>query len=189
MSTLQPKKHAAIIREVAEHIASGAFDAGYYAFEGKSEMSEIWLVMTPTIELNERWHYQVIKTHKHPDNRPKKKLIDWGKMPIGAMTNRGELVDVLGVVTRNVLGSHNFHASSCSELRLVEQNDFTFWGGGECPVPDGVVVEAVYRGRACDSFSGVKTRNWWHTGQSVDIIGYRVTGLEEGWTDNPEEAV
>lgn len=140
---------------------------------------------------------EIIALSEVPVIKPKKKLIDWSKMPRGAMTNCGELIGfssphpVSGKIYPQCLRK-SFDSSSYNmeQLRLEEQTQFTYWGGGECPVPEGVNVKCILR-------KGIELNNcsnlyWMHDyGVTPDrhIIAYRITGLADGWTDNPEESV
>jgi hypothetical protein len=200
MNTLTKHPHAEIILKIAEHVASGAFDAGFHELQAKHRdgirMSfgkvKSWIYVEPTLNLdvNGCWEYHIIKTDKHPDNqKPKKKLIDWSKMPKGTMTNQGELIS--HVSDHNfcvVLTGHQTTGAHYGGLRLEEQTDFTYWSGGDCPVPAGVTVEVI--GRDGEQAKGGRGAfHWKHRGINQDSIAYRITGLTEGWTDNPEGAV
>lgn len=49
------------------------------------------------------------------------------------------------------------------------------WKGGECPVPEGVRVEVVFR----DFYGDMRcpeTFRWGHKGDGSDIIAYRIIG-------------
>jgi hypothetical protein len=142
--------------------------------------------------------YDLRKSAKHPDNiKPKKKLIDWSKMPRGTMTNRGELIALHSDEESNVRAVRNnawIHCSEHRSLRLAEQTEFTYWGGGECPVPEGVVVEVIWDDRTKERAVGKDEAilQWSHDTYCASnkiITAYRITGLADGWTDNPEEAV
>ena len=88
------------------------------------------------------YEYELRKSAKHPDNiKPKKRLIDWSKMPRGTMTNYGEFLRLAEKFHAMVLGhgTSNVHVVTLSSLCLAEQTKFTYWPGGECPVPEGVV--------------------------------------------------
>ena len=66
----------------------------------------------------------------------------------------------------------------CIELR--EQAEFTYWPGGECPLPDGVMVEVVHRSGF--ERKGVATDFEWDKQlEYSDIIAHRILGLAEGW--------
>jgi hypothetical protein len=205
MSNPTPHVHAAIIREVAEHVASGAFEAGHYELQGKhKDQANIqfgrvasWRCTPPTINLEELyWEYRIVKTDKHPDNtKPKEKLIDWRKMPKGTMTNLGELrgVSFSFGYTDDMANDFARRSMPISQLRLAGQPNFTYWAGGECPVPKGVVVEAVRRDgvkfQTAPTHPEAVAYDWQHDLGDQDIIAYRIIGLADGWTDNPEEAV
>ena len=136
-------------------------------------------------------YYALRKTLKHPNNKPKLKLVDMSKLPRGTMTNLGEIIgysDLQGLVS--VLLGRDSHIGYITNLRIKEQTEFTYWGGGECPVPDGLVVEVVLRisGRV-KAIAEASTLPWAHEkSPSDDVIGYRILGVADGWTDGAEEA-
>jgi hypothetical protein len=61
MSDLKPHKHAALIREIADHVASGAFAARHYELQGGPQATDNWQVLEPTIKLYENWDYRIVK--------------------------------------------------------------------------------------------------------------------------------
>ncbi len=75
--TLTPHKHAAIIREWAEHLASGAVAAGWYEVQAKFPdfPSGSWLVRSVNDRDFNRTDYRIVMTEKHPDYLPPKKKI------------------------------------------------------------------------------------------------------------------
>lgn len=149
--------------------------------------------LTNNPDWDESLFYELRKSAKHPDNiKPVKKLIDWSKMPRGTMTNRGTLLSYSERRFATILSTCNSYVGETEirNLRLKEQTQFTYWGGGECPVPEGVVVECILR-------KGIKLNNcsrnlyWKHDSvveQDRHIIAYRITGLADGWTDDPNES-
>lgn len=77
-----------------------------------------------------------------------------------------------------------------SKAKLVEQPEFTVWRGGVCPVPKGVIVEAILREGTVITQEG-PTLRWRHKGygescgedyKEYDIIAYRITGVQEGYS-------
>jgi hypothetical protein len=185
-----PHVHAELIKQWAD--APEWWDVYFYT----KSFSEWHFTETPS------WYgehkYELRKSAKHPDNiKPKKKLIDWSKMPRGTMTNYGEIIGIAHTNRRSrfiVLGSDKYSSQLMldKELRLAEQTEFTYWGGGECPVPEGVIVEAVFRRGDSDEGSALDFE-WQHSPRSClnddrDIIAYRITGLVNEWTDNLEDA-
>lgn len=141
--------------------------------------------------------YEIRKTDKHPDNiKPKPKLIDWSRVPAGTMTNFGIVIHEYpsDFEQRLTLQNAIVKWNQYTELRLVEQTKFTYWGGGDCPVPEGVRFEVIFRDgdntRLVDGAPNIYRWTHANTSQSkmIDIIAYRIVGLSEGYTDNPEEA-
>lgn len=82
----------------------------------------------------------------------------------------------------------NFGAEACNifsvpfeelELAPASEQPWMFWGGGACPVPEGVTFEVTCRSGAVREQEEVS--DWTHTVNIGDIIAYRITGLAEGW--------
>ena len=65
------------------------------------------------------------------------------------------------------------HADLLTDLWVPHISD-------ECPLPDGVMVEAVLRDGG-EISRPAKLIRWSFTGTGGDIIRFRVTGLAEGW--------
>lgn len=120
------------------------------------------------------------------------KLIDWTKVPRGTMTDLGE---VLLVKQSAVPYAILFDGEDCREyhighLRIVPQTRWTYHDGGECPVPEGLVVDVITR--AGDLGCGIgndSDLSWSDSASDDDIIAYRITGVDRagGWTDDPSE--
>jgi hypothetical protein len=127
--------------------------------------------------------------------KPNLKQLDWSKVPVGVMTNRGELraayIDYEGSFTADVESldvTHagiNLNAVLIKHLRLAPASDqpWLYWGGGECPVPEGCTYETRMRDQCIQK--GVYS--WSHdnniTDADVQVIAYRITGLADGYTD------
>jgi hypothetical protein len=143
--------------------------------------------------------YLITKSNKHPDNvKPALKLIDWAKVPIGAMTNRGVIASyesTYGWVSCTRQGVDGCFESTSGQpeninLRLAEQTTFTHLPQGTPPpVVEGLVFEyeypaALFVGARIKEYA--RGHTWLH---SVPCIyAYRVIGLAPGYTDNPQEA-
>jgi hypothetical protein len=65
------------------------------------------------------------------------------------------------------------------ELAPTNEQPWMYWGGGECPVPDGCTFEVVHRSGNVRSQKEVT--DWTHTDHAGDIIAYRITGIAEGY--------
>jgi NOL1/NOP2/fmu family ribosome biogenesis protein len=121
--------------------------------------------------------------------KPKLKLVDMSKLPKGTMTDHGEVVhNKFGAISCYFVGDLNLSHPKAQKIRITEQTEFTFWQGGECPVPDGLRFEVKTRGGAsfgCLKPSGLR---WSHETEPTDIIGYRIIAVADGWTDDPEQA-
>ena len=77
-------------------------------------------------------------------------------------------------------GKHSKHGNRCRVMQDYWHN----WQGGECPLPDGLIVELQLRN--CKSTVKIITPSlrWEHIGyeENSDIIEFKVTGIAEGWT-------
>lgn len=119
-----------------------------------------------------------------------KRYIDWSKMPRGTMTNIGEIAFHVHrgalVIQPDVTSYASYH-----NLRLIEQPNFQYWGGGECPVPDGILVKIIMRDgkRAICDAGEVRWNNHGVDGNlhGGDIVAYRIIGLAGGWSDHEEK--
>jgi hypothetical protein len=175
-------KHAEIICHMAKH----GFDSVEYLSPSCGEFFAATQDTNPTTNPQFEWYI-----------KPKKRLIDWSKMPRGTMTNCGEFLGFSSPhpISRKIYpqclrASFDSSSYNMEQLRLAEQTQFTYWGGGECPVPEGVVVEAILR-------DGDKYKNptsWRHAiindePHCGDVIAYRIIGLASDYTDNPSEAL
>lgn len=79
------------------------------------------------------------------------------------------------------LGDWDFDAIYCRP----RMNHWHAWQGGECPLPEGVVADAVYRDGEIRKGIFVKAWNWEHkqsTSMTVDIIAFKVIGLADGYS-------
>lgn len=201
MNTNQPTphKHADLILEWARLMASGEVAAGWWVckYFNPSRFTDsgdrtCWTNLDHT-----KWHesflYEIEKTEHHPDNqKPKLKLVDMSKLPVGAavMWDSNKAV----VIGQCHEGLYVFNGGIGSwqmtkELRIAEQTEFTYWGGGERPMPDGLMVECVTVDYfECGSVTFAEARCVIHSSNFNDlknIIAYRILGLAEGWTDDP----
>jgi hypothetical protein len=181
-----PHKHAEKIKQWAD--APEWWDVYVMAKPNEEWVKKNYPMFLPEYE------YELRKSAKHPDNiKPKKRLIDWSKMPRGTMTNFGEFLcvpeGITGTKYFSVMNS-NFYVVNIAkeEVRLKEQTQFTYWGGGDCPVPEGVVVEVVFRNKTQSTGYEAKEYHWQHVGADGDIIAYRILKLADNFTDNPSEA-
>lgn len=131
-------------------------------------------------------------------HRPKKKKLDWSKMPVDTLVvasngigrelrhyeqfNGGKHSCYTGGA--NSLTEPNLLASwDRCELAPKDKQPWHVWFGGECPLPDGVVVEYVCRGwpNEITAQKIVTDLYWSHDEAKTDIIAYRIVGLADGW--------
>lgn len=187
--------HYAIYKEWEAHKNSGAVDRMWY--ELKAEVGVCWDVYiksTEKISWRVEYTYTIQKTDKHPDNcKPKLKLLDLAKVPVGTMTNTGEIIGKLdnwislGIEKGNPTGMSN--AAASYGLRILPATKWTAVQDGEDPpVCDGLVIE--YR-RTSESWKHAKGQTMHSTGTDATasaINAYRVTGIAKGWTDVPKDA-
>lgn len=128
--------------------------------------------------------YDIRKTMAHPDNcKPALKLIDWAKMPVGTMTDQGEIA--LNLSLALIITNKDARWRPHHVLRLAPQTKWTYWEGDDYPVPEGVTFEVTYRNGGKNTYS--KDCAWWKpigAGDFSDIIAYRIIGLADGWTDD-----
>lgn len=78
--------------------------------------------------------------------------------------------------------SHFRFLSYIDRAKLIENPKFTVWEGGECPVPEGVMVEIILRTGVKCLANGVNWWRWEHLNSMFDIIAYRIIGVAEGYT-------
>ena len=198
MNTPAKHIHADLILERARQDATGETAAGWWQWG--TGTAGLWS-NCPSPMFNVKYQYRYTMTDKHPSfvpPKPKPKLVDMGKLPVGSavmvkwlpagtklhvMTKLNELGQIMiwnpAAQTRTV---------KTNELRIAEQKEFTYWGGGACPVPDGLRVALAFRlinPGTVETPSGIR---WTHNGHGGDVIGYRILGLADGWTDDPAEA-
>jgi hypothetical protein len=184
-----PHKHAALIKQWAD--APEWWDV-YFREPATSAWTKV--ALTPGWAPNYEYELRESAEHpdKHPENKPKKRLIDWSKMPRGTMTSGGTFLSVYGYYANILQSNDRLVRILLSELRLKEQTQFTYWGGGECPVPEGVVGQVIFRKGNIGGQQDISKYGghlWAHHNNFADTIAYRITGLADEWTDVPEDAV
>lgn len=204
MTALIKHPHAELIVERARQDAFGELEAGWWAWEYRSRPYGLWTCYVSTFPptFGTAFDYQYTMTDKHPDYvapKPKLRLIDMSELPKGTMVQLQDTyssgdysvhgpyksnLGLLAIVRASGLGGGPYEIK---HMRIIEQKEFTFWGGGECPVPEGVVCEVVTRRGQVLTFTNPIVQAWTQWG-SVDVIGYRIIGVAGGWTDNPESA-
>lgn len=80
-------------------------------------------------------------------------------------------------------GTHNYRAASL-ELAPAADQPWLNWRGGDCPVPEGVIVEVTVRASNRVIREGTSPyMRWAHVkiDSATDIIEYRVIGIAEGY--------
>lgn len=122
------------------------------------------------------------------------KTIDWSKLPEDTLVETTEGLRYLRSSSEDdpsCVFVYNHGATSqtakgwweVSKAKLVEQPEYTEWFGGECPVPEGVMVETVNRS-GVHSIHNSQDIRWKHSkkGHMYDIIAYRIIEVAEGYT-------
>ncbi len=130
------------------------------------------------------------------------KLIDWTKMPRGTMTNKGDLIRCIknraSVLQALESGTPIILHTFPNSLRIVPATRWTYHDGGECPVPEGLLVKILLRDEAGDEVTLdmpiSHLSSWKHQPpesehRNRDTIAYRITGVDRagGFTDDPSE--
>lgn len=134
--------------------------------------------------------------NRHVKEATQKRKIDWSKMPVDTLISFksdyfryfSHVEDGVVYVFGNGRTSQTGHDETYpvkvhNEISGIEQPFFTPWFGGECPVPDGVVVEVKgQHGGAYFTARGLGAHMDWSTYSYLgDITAYRITGPAEGW--------
>lgn len=122
------------------------------------------------------------------------KTIDWSKLPRDTLVETTEGLRYFQCSSEDdpsCVFVYNHGATSqtakgwweVSKAKLIEQKEFKVWFGGECPVPEGVVVGAVNRSGVYFKQNSQDIR-WMPSkiDQKYDIIAYRIIGVAEGYT-------
>lgn len=52
------------------------------------------------------------------------------------------------------------------------------WLGGECPIPDGQLVEIRFRNGDALVVAMAGAWQWWHSGKKYDVVAYREVEVE-----------
>lgn len=186
--------HYAVYKEWEAHKASGTIDRGEYVLKACiSGQSCEYHNTAQRVSWCVENTYAIEKTDKHPDNKkpkPKPKLLDWSKVPVGTMTNNGEvrLVALNQCYTEHKLAL-TLTRQRHSYLRLLPATKWTAIQDGESPpVFEGLVIE--YRETRDIYIHGRRFRNNVVMNENMPLINaYRVVGIAEGWTDDPTKAV
>jgi hypothetical protein len=187
---------ADLIMQAAQIRANGECEHWEYRF---TPLGVEWFDVDINLPLNSDLHnWEIRMKPSHPDfntdknpNRPKPvlKQIDMSKLPVGTMTNYGEIVAVAGNMIRTfdlIRGSFTMWNEGIADLRLAEQTKPTAWLGGECPVPEGCKYKAIRRDNSIHNYTSfTQLFNYERDSriQDYDIIAYCITGVADGWTD------
>lgn len=186
--------HYAVYKEWEAHKASGAVERGEYVLKEryKSQFFECHNVAQSVSWYVENT-YTIEKTSLHPDNqKPKLKLVDWENVPVGTMTDLGEIRAHKrkhgGAFVEDSLrcnwGHHDY-----SYLSIVPTTKWTaVQDGGKPPVCEGLVIEYRMTSSIFQSSNKLSCHTVGKNTEAVGINAYRVIGLAEGYTDDPEKA-
>jgi hypothetical protein len=149
-------------------------ETGFWVNDWKSVPDHNWPVAM---------NYKICKTDKHPDNgKPKLKLIDWSKVPVDALTNYGKIICSCGHIYTLSKGYTQFFGFEAQkDLRLAPATKWTALQDDQVPpVVEGLMIEYRYYHHAAKNPKAVTPH-----ANMPDINAYRVTGLAEGYTDDP----
>ncbi|MGL4577285.1 MAG: hypothetical protein ACRCV9_21035 [Burkholderiaceae bacterium] len=184
MNDPKPLPHAEQRIEWATLEAQGYVAAGHFHLEAK--VNGTWLPNPNTLWL-EHMEYRIVLGPNHPDNqKPKLRLVDKSKLPRGTMTNHGEILFNYGTSMSVWREETGLKYAASDLLRIAPQERWTAWTGGECPVPDGVEVEIIFRHGESVFISDPNALAWnsRRSPENHDIIAYRISGLAESFTDD-----
>lgn len=117
-NTLTPHKHAALIKQWAEHVASGAVDAGWYKVQSKQEYIGNWMLNSHAPDFSGSLDYRIVMTDKHPDYKPLEKKI---KVEFETTPSRAEAI--LNLLRLNGLCSN-------SDFNALESSLYKARNGG-----------------------------------------------------------
>jgi hypothetical protein len=133
--------------------------------------------------------YFIISNDCEYELRPKElNIVSWGDVPqfvkVQHKTTKQTFaflgVDTFGylAVFRRDCDDYSYNPPAL-ELAPANEQPWIYWGGGECPVPDGCTFEVVCRSGNVRSQKEVT--DWTHTEHAGDIIAYRITGIAKGY--------
>ena len=129
------------------------------------------------------------------------KRIDWSKMPkdtaIRILWDDDDFIRYFSHVSD---GSPQFFLNGGTSLSAeshtdsfkgatykIIENDWKPWFGGECPVPEGLIIEVMFQSLENPvvipfTFSS-KGINWNVNGGQGRVLAYRILGVAEGWAE------
>ena len=138
----------------------------------------------------------MVSGRNHPDDLvliEEPKLIDWSKLPVDTLieTNEGlryfkRAYGIEAIVPhysgRTSLTAGGSEDGMCYAAKIIENNKFTVWQGGNNPVPEGVNVEVILRNGNRTDKQNSSSYFWGHEGVPGDIIAYRILGASDGYS-------
>ena len=79
--------------------------------------------------------------------------------------------------------SLRYFVNTAVEYRFCRprMNHWHVWMGGDCPLPEGLIVDVALRGGDALKEESPHLLRWEHHLDDRDIIAFRVVGLEEGY--------
>jgi hypothetical protein len=164
-------------------------------WEAKKETHEMWfqfgklswtdVIGFPTNLID----YFIISNDCEYELRPKElNIVSWGDVPqfvkVQHKTTKQTFaflgVDTFGylAVFRRDCDDYSYNPPAL-ELAPANEQPWMYWGGGECPVPDGCTFEVACRSGNVRSQKEVA--DWTHTEHGGDIVAYRITGIAKGY--------
>jgi hypothetical protein len=182
---------ADLIMQAAQIRANGECEHWEYKF---TPLGVEWFDVDINLPLNSDLHnWEIRMKPSHPDfntdknpHRPEPvlKQIDMLMLPVGTMTNFGEIVAVSGNMIRAfdlIRGSATIWNEGIADLRLAEQTKPTAWTGGECPVPEGCMYK--WQNGYGEIFGMAQPHGWNAKDGAGRVAAYWITGVADGWTD------
>lgn len=127
------------------------------------------------------YEYRIVELVKL---KPKLKLVDMSKLPTSLLTLSGTKISYFG---NTFLVDTKGNVVAALPTRIKLDAGWQYWEGGECPMPHGVLFSISYRKGGTFSQGSsplLKRMHWEHSGNNSDIIAYKITGIEEGYTDD-----
>lgn len=113
---------------------------------------------------------------KMENMKTEEKILDWNQMADGVLVRLKDWPK--SSPSELYLKQHH---SVLKEMLRFDTEHRNAWSGGECPLPEGVLVRLQLRGSIPTPDPEAKDCRWRHNGGSDDIIAYRVIGLAPGY--------
>jgi hypothetical protein len=143
-----------------------------------------WSAMRPQTKSLGTWGFSSEDFYAYTPKQPKLKPLDWSKMPIGVMTDAGIFSAFHWGYCIVVMPMHEMPQRILPQnlcLAPASEQPWLYWGGGECPVPEGCTFEVTLRDK--EIRTSVGTFKYGYVDTDCEVIAYRITGVASGYTD------